>query len=325
KAFPTKYWSRGTYDKWEEISAEALLDKCKVKPVSCPKCFLACSKLVEIIDGRHKGLIIEGPEYETIYAFGGLCLIDDLREIVYLNDICDSLGIDTMTAGNLAAFTIEAGRRGNIDEKIAYGDVDAIAELLKKIVNRDGIGNTLAEGIVHTSREWGLEDLAIHVKGMEPSGYEPRVLKGMGLAYATSDRGACHLRATVYKAEISGMMPPDQIEGKAELFIDFEDRHTLFDALIVCRFFRDLYPWEKIAEIIAGTTGMRLDKDGLKKIAANITNTAREYNQREGMTSEADTLPKRFFRESLSDSGKSMSKDEFDTLKRDYYNLRGWK
>lgn len=323
-AFPTKYWSSGTFDRWQNISADALLEKCKVRPRACPKCFLACGNVVEVVDGRHKGLIIEGPEYETIYAFGGLCMIDDIREIAYLNDLCDRLGIDTITAGNLAAFTIEASHRRSIGEKIDYGDVDGIAELLHRIVRREGIGAILAEGIIYASREWGLEDLAIHVKGLEPAGYDPRVLKGMGLAYATSDRGACHLRATVYKAELSGMIAPDQIEGKAEVLIDFEDRHTLFDSLIICRFFRELYPWHMLSLIIKGTTGMDLDKEQLQRIASNITNKVREFNLREGMSPAADTLPKRFFEEKLEDSGKVLLKSEFDRMVSDYYRFRGW-
>ncbi len=323
-AFPTKYWSSGTFEKWQNISADALRERCKVKPHACPKCYLACGNLTEVVDGRHKGLKIEGPEYETIYAFGGLCLIDDIREIVYLNDICDRLGMDTITAGNLAAFTIEASHRKSIGEKIEYGDVDGIAELLNKIARREGIGATLAEGIRYTAKEWGLEDLAIHVKGLEPAGYDPRVLKGMGLAYATSDRGACHLRATFYKAELSGMIPPDQIEGKAEMFIDWEDRHTLFDALILCRFFRDLYPWERLSLLVNATTGMESDKKQLQEIALNITNKAREFNLREGMKAEDDTLPKRFFEEKLEDSGKVFPKSDFDRLLADYYKLRGW-
>jgi len=323
-AFPTKYWSSGRFDKWQNISADALLEKCRVKPKACPKCFLACGNLIEVVDGRHKGLIIEGPEYETIYAFGGLCLIDDIREIAYLNDLCDRLGMDTITAGNLAAFTIEASHRESIGEKIEYGDVDGIAGLLNKIARKEGIGAILAEGIKYAAKKWGLEDLAIHVKGLEPGGFDPRVLKGMGLAYAVADRGGCHLRATVYKAELSGMIPPDQIEGKAEMFVDWEDRHTLFDALILCRFFRDLYSWEALSLLVNATTGMESDKKQLQEIASNITNKAREFNLREGMAAKDDTLPKRFFEEKLEDSGKVLLKSDFEKLLNDYYKLRGW-
>jgi len=311
-AFPTKYWSAGTFDKWQNICADALLEKCSVKPRACPKCFLACGNLTEIIDGRHRGLIIEGPEYETIYAFGGLCLIDDIREIAYLNDICARMGMDTITAGNLVAFAIEASRRKAIDEKIEYGDTDGVAELLNKISQKEGIGAVLAEGIKYASKEWGLEDLAIHVKGM-------------GLAYAISDRGACHLRATFYKAELSGMIAPDQIEGKAEMVMDFEDRHTLFDSLIICRFFRDLYPWEAISSLIYATTGMNLDRRQLQRTASNIADKAREFNLREGMKKRDDTLPKRFFEERLEDSGKLLPNTDFEKMLSDYYRLKGWR
>jgi len=323
-AFPTKYWSSGTYDKWENLTIDALRAKCKVKSKACPKCFMACGKLSEVTHGRHKGLKIEGPEYETVNTFGGQCMIDDITEIVYLNDICDRLGMDTITAGNLAAFTIEASHRKSIGEKIEYGDVNGIAALLYKIAEREGIGAILAEGIIYASKEWGLEDLAIHVKGLEPPGYEPRVLKGMGLAYATSDRGACHLRATFYKAELSGMIAPDQIEGKAEMLIDFEDRHTLFDSLILCRFFRDLYPWERLSVIVKATTGMELDKEQLQRLALRISNKVREFNLREGMSEADDTLPIRFFEEKLSDSGKVLPRAEFNKMLSDYYKLKGW-
>lgn len=323
-AFPTKYWSSGTYDKWQNLTIEALREKCNVRSHACPKCFFACGKLSEVLEGRHKGLKIEGPEYETINSFGGLCLIDDLREIMYLNDLCDRLGIDTITAGNLAGFTIEASKRKAIGEKIDYGDVDGIAALLHKITRKEGIGTVLAEGIKHASNEWGLEDLAIHVKGLEPPGYEPRVLKGMGLGYATSDRGACHLRATFYKPELAGIIAPDQIEGKAELFIEYEDRLTIFDALIVCRFFRDLYLWEELSAIVHASTGLELNESQLRGISSNIANRVREFNLREGMTRKDEMLPRRFLEEGLEDSGKVLPRDEFETMLSDYYRLRKW-
>lgn len=323
-AFPTKYWSSGTYDKWQSISGDALLQRCKVRPKACPKCFLACGKLTEIIDGRHRGLKIGGPEYETIFAFGGLCLIDDIREIAYLNDICDRLGIDTISAGNLAGFTIEASRRKAIKEEIDYGDVDGIAELLNKMARREGVGATLAEGIKHASKEWGLEDLAIHVKGLEPPGYDPRVLKGMGLAYATADRGACHLRAAFYKPELAGIIPPEQVEGKAQLFTEWEDRVTIMDALIICRFYIDFYLWDEFSLIIEGVTGVKLSKEQLREIAKNILNDAREFNLREGMKITDDALPKRFFQEKLEDSGKVLPKADIEKMLSDYYRLRGW-
>jgi aldehyde:ferredoxin oxidoreductase len=322
-AFPTRYWSEGYCKHWEKISADALHTSCDVKSHACLKCFMACGRLTMIKNGRHAGLKLEGPEYETIYAFGGLCMIDSIEEIVYLNDVCDRLGMDTITAGNLCAFAMEASKRGKITETIAYGDADATAVLLQQIAHRKGIGDILAKGIIHAAKKWGLEDVAVHVKGMEPAGYDPRVLKGMGLAYATSDRGACHLRATFYKPELAGMIPPEQIEEKAALFVDFEDRLTLFDALVLCRFYRDLYPWEELEEMIRVTTGIEEGQAGLKRIANNISNIVRKFNFREGMTAANDRLPEQLHRK-LNDSGKVIEKQELERLVADYYALRGW-
>ena len=322
-AFPTRYWHAGTYDKWQNLTMDALQEKSKVRAHACPKCFLACGRATEVLEGRHKGLKQE-IDYETVGSFGGLCLVDDITEVLYLNDICDRLGMDTMTAGSLCGFTIEASHRQDIGENIEYGDVDGIAALLNKMARKEGIGATLAEGVKHASKEWGLEDFAAHVKGLDFAMYDPRALKGMGLAFATSDRGACHLRATIYKAEISGLIAPDEIEGKAEIFIDFEDRHTLFDALILCRFFRDLYPWEKISTLINTITGLELDKKQLQKMASGITNKTREFNLREGMKRADEMLPKRFFEDKLEDSGKVLPKADFDKMLSDYYRIKGW-
>jgi aldehyde:ferredoxin oxidoreductase len=335
-AFPTRYWSEGKCEHWEKINADALHERCQVTPRACLKCFLACGRMTTVQQGRHAGLKLEGPEYETIYAFGGLCLIDSIEEIAYLNDICDRLGMDTITAGNLCAFAIEAARRGKIDYKIDYGDVDAIAELLKKIANPpnppllkggrgdfEDIGDVLARGIKFASREWDLDDIAVHVKGLEPPGYDPRVLKGMGLGYATSDRGACHLRATFYKPELSGMIDPDVIEGKAGLFVDFEDRLTLFDALILCRFYRDLYPWEQLKEIIHSLTGLDVDQKTLQEKAGAISDIVRRFNLREGMKPEDEFLPKSLHRK-LEKTGDIITEQELDHMLKDYYSLRGW-
>lgn len=120
------------------------------------------------------------------------------------------------------------------------------------------------------------------------------------------------------------MIDPDQIEGKAEILIDFEDRHTIFDALILCRFFRDMYSWHRLLRVIEATTGMKLDKPRLQKLALGITNQARVFNLREGMTVADDTLPRRFFEERLEDSGKVLLKSDFDRMLADYYRIKGW-
>jgi aldehyde:ferredoxin oxidoreductase len=320
KCFPTRYWQSGTFEKWENISADYMQANFEVKAQGCPTCFLRCTKFSKVMQGRHAGLELEGPEYETIYAIGGLNCIDSLEEIAWLNDLCDRLGIDTMTAGNLAAFAVEAYKRGKIDFVIDYNQPDRVAELFHLIAHRQGIGDLLAKGIKEAARILGLEDLAVHVKGLEPAGFDPRVLKGMGLSYATAARGACHLRGTFYKAELSGQMPKEQIAGKAKLHIDYEDRAAIFDSLVLCRFYRDFILWDDLLDLVAATTGLKLTKHKLENLANAMTQNTREFNSREGLGAAADTLPQAFFR--ANQEGASLSHTELATMIREYNEIR---
>jgi aldehyde:ferredoxin oxidoreductase len=323
QAFPSRYWADHTRDGWENLSAEALHTSCDVTPQACAKCYIGCSRNTRVRQGRHAGLQIGGPEYETIFAFGGLCLVDHIEEVIYLNDICDRKGIDTITAGNLCGFTIEAAKRGKIDYKIDYGDVDAIAGLLEMIVKREGIGDVLAKGIRHAARIWEMEDAAVHVKGLEPPGYDPRVLNGVGLGYAVSDRGACHLRATFHRPELNGTGNTESLSDKAALFIDYEDRLTLMDSLILCRFYRDMYPWEKLARIVHLTTGLPESIEILKERTAAIAALVRQFNIQEGMTFEDDHLSPKLYNEKRI-KGHGLLREDMEGMIRKYYTARGW-
>lgn len=321
-AFPSKYWSAGTCDHWERISGDAYHEQHDITPHACLKCFMACGRKARITHGPHKGLTIEGPEYETIYSFGGLCMVRDMAEIAHLNDLCDRLGMDTISAGNLCGLIIEAARQGRMDAPLTYGDTDSISALLEQIAGREGLGDTLADGIAPASKALGLEDMAVHVKGMEPAGYDPRVLKGMGLTYGTSPRGACHLRTTFYKPELAGMIPPDAIEGKAELLTNFEDRLVIFDCLVLCRFYRDMYDWETLAEMLTLVTGTQWDEASLREVAAGVIDDTRRFNIREGLERKDDLLPRKLH-EALP-SGHNITREEYALLLSDYYRLRGW-
>ncbi len=322
-AFPAKYWSQGSCEHAEQISGELYHEEHDVKPHACAKCFMACGRLTKLKKGRHKDLQLEGPEYETIYSFGGLCMIKEMEEVAYLNDLCDRLGMDTITAGNLCGLAMEAKAQGRIDYDIEYGNADQVAELIEKIGAREDIGDLLANGIIPTSKEWGVEDLAIHVKGMEPAGYDPRALKGMGLTFGTAPRGACHLRTTFYKPELSGMIPPEQIEGKAEMLVDYEDRLNIFDTLTLCRFYRDLYTWEELEKSIEMVTGEKTTQESLRARAAHVATMTRKFNIQEGFTAADDRLPKRLHKEVLPEGG-SLSEAEMEHMLQDYYRLRGW-
>ncbi|MFP4490522.1 MAG: aldehyde ferredoxin oxidoreductase family protein [Spirochaetaceae bacterium] len=323
-SFPARYWSEGNVAHADKINGEAMHRELKVKPTSCLYCFISCSRDSEVLSGRHEGLKLDGPEYETINAFGGLNLVDDIREIAYLNDICDRLGIDTITAGNTTAFAIEAYKAGKIDYQIDYNDVDRIAELLRMIAYREGIGDLLAEGTRAAAKKLGMEDRAIHVKGLEPPGYDPRVLQGMGLGYAVSDRGACHLRTTFYKPELAGLIDPQSNEGKAEMFLEYEDRLTIYDTLILCRFFRDMYLWDELSTILKGVMGLDYAEKEMRQVSKRIAMTIREFNLREGMSCDEDFLPDWFFDRPVGSKHITLTKEHFAELVDDYYRLRGF-
>ncbi len=326
QAFPTRYWSRGTLPGWEKISGEALITdgNLDVKPKSCPHCFLACGKLTTIKTGPHAGLKIEGPEYETIYAFGGLCCIDRLEDIIYLNDLCDRLGLDTISAGNLVALAMEARERGFKPEFPAYGDASGAARLLEEMAYRKGPGAVLADGIIPAAKALNLEDIAIHVKGLEPAGYDPRVLKGMGLGYATSARGACHLRATFYKPELAGIISPAATEGKASLYIEYEDRLTIFNTLINCVFYRDMLQWPELQTLIKALTGWDYTVAELRQTANEIITMTRTFNVSAGLGKKSDLLPGRMHSEPLPETGALLTEAELLKMRQEYYSLRGW-
>lgn len=324
EAFPAEYWQKGTVPHKEKINGPGMHEELEVKASACTYCFIACVRGSTVKNGRHKGLVLDGPEYETINGFGGLNMVDDINEILYLNDICDRLGFDTVTASNTTAFAIEACRRGKIDFEIDYGDVDRIAELLHLIGRREGIGDIFAEGVRSAAEVLGLEDIAVHVKGLEPPGYDPRNLQGMGLGYAVSDRGACHLRATFYKAELSGQIDRLKSEGKAALFLEYEDRLTIYDTLILCRFFRDIIFYDELNTIVKGTLGFDMREEEFRDVSKRIALKIREFNLREGMTPEEDWLPERFFTEPIGEDGHVLDREEFRGLVDEYYRLRGY-
>ncbi len=324
-AFPTRYWMEGTLENWQGISFNAMEERLVVKPKSCHRCFISCGRFSKVKSGRHQGLVLEGPEYESIYALGGLLGVDQIEEVVYLNDLCDRLGMDTITAGNVLSFAVEAGKRGKLKGMPDYGDVDAFAGLLYQIANKEGPGQLLAGGVKEAAEELGLEELAIHVKGLEPAGYDPRAVPGMSLGYAVSDRGACHLRSSFYMSELRGDIPRDMVEGKAKYFIEHENRNTVEDSLIICRFYYQFIGMEGMRKIIQSTTGMDLSLDDLSALASSITTLTRRFNIREGWKRADDTLPDRFFKEAIGpQKNLILRKKDMDTMIQEYYSLHGW-
>jgi aldehyde:ferredoxin oxidoreductase len=327
-AFPTHYWQKGQLEDCEPLTAETMIEKYQIGTTSCPPCIMHCGNINRVPEGYpFAGLEIDGPEFETIYVFGGLCEIVDFPQIMRMNDICDRLGIDTMTAGNLCGLAIEAHRQGRLDLDIEYGDADGVAEFLEKMALREGIGDVFADGILRVEKEFGLEDLAVHVKGMEPAAFDPRRSKGMGLSYAMSERGACHLRSTFYKAELSGQSDPALIEGKGAMVVDWENRLCIMDTLIYCRFYRDLVPWPFLTDVVNAAIGTQYSVEDLAEIANRIVTETHEFNRRRGFDARQEKLPVWITDHPLKTTAGetwSITADELEHMRRDYYAARSW-
>jgi len=264
---------------------------------------------------------------------------------VKANEVCDRLGMDTISAGNAIAFAMECYEKGIITKndtegiKLNFGNYEAIIALLRKIAYREGLGNILAEGVRRCAEiiGKGAEKLAVHVKGLEPPGYDPRGLKGVALAYAVSCRGACHLRHMAYRPNLTGSHP--FIEGKidrlsyngqAEMVKELEDFHTIVDSMVLCKFLclPTIGPilWEELTTLYNIITGKELKKEELITTAERINNLITKFNQREGISKKDDTLPERFTSESLNkgaSKGETITKEGLEKMLKEYYKIKG--
>lgn len=328
EALPTRNWTYGFFEKAENVDADYMLKNTFVKDVGClDRCPIKCGKYNVVKDGPFKGTAIVGPEYQSTYALGPNCFIDDLRAVIKANELCDKLGIDTISGGCTVAFAMECFEKGILSEedvgfKLKFGDPEASMRLLELIAYRRGIGDLLAEGSKRASEKLGAEALAVQVKGLECPGYDARVLKGVALQYAVSSRGACHLRARAQVPELTGVVDRLEVEGKGKLVKEREDLFTLFDSLIVCKFALPIFELPDIAKAYNYVTGIALTEKELLTIGERITNLERLFNVREGVTRKWDTLPEKIF--SHSNQGLVTSRRELDTMLDEYYQLRGW-
>ena len=326
--FPSYYWSRGSLEGWEGISWDSIKREVFVHPRACFGCPTPCGRYCRVRDGKYKGSEVE-LDYETIYAIGGLNAITDVKAVVWLNDQADRLGMDTITLGNVFGFAIEAYKRGKIDPgfKLDYGDPESLYELAEMIARREGVGDILAEGVAHASRKLGLEDIAVHVKGLEPAGYDPRILKSMILSYGVSSRGACHLRMMGYFLDIRGIGGDRNAvnEEKTVALAEWEEKCVLWDSLLACKFSRTVMEPEQMAKYYTLITGRQTTPEDLRRAARRIINLTRMYNVRHGIRRKDDRLPKRLLKERLQDKEEGrITEEEQERFLSLYYRIRGW-
>jgi aldehyde:ferredoxin oxidoreductase len=293
--------------------------------------------VTEVTEGKYKGAVVEGPEYETLSMLGSNLFINSLPEVIQANILCDSLGLDTISAGNVIGFVMECFEKGILSSsqtdgfEVHFGDGEAALEAIRMISCREGFGDIMAEGVLKVAEHIGNDSdrFAMHVKGMEFPGYEPRGAFGSGLAYAVSPRGACHRRAWPPAQEILGSYPPYTAEGKGVMVKELYDLNCVLHGLLVCDMQSKFIPMslDVYSDYFYGVTGETLTTDDFQIIADRIETLVRMYNVREGFSREDDTLPYRTLNEPLPDgpaTGQCIGEENLNRMLDEYYEIRGW-
>ena len=330
--FPTRNWQENTFDHSREINGDAFL-KHVLRPRACFACPIGCSRDSKVLRGGVEYLT-EGPEYETIYAFGSNCEIGDSEIVIAADKLCDDYGMDTISCGGTIGFAMECFEKGLISErdtdgmKLTFGNGDAVIETIHLIGKRKGIGHILSEGVkIASGKIKGSSEFAVHVKGLEFPGYDPRGMKGQGLTYALSDRGACHLRSNTLRTELLGKTDRYAYEGKAEMVRDLQLNYATFDCIIACVFGAFAIPLQDYADALSSAIGWPITLEELRIMGERSWNLTRLFNVREGFTRKDDTLPLRLF--SLPSTkgpskGQVVDKDSFEKMLDEYYQIVGW-
>jgi aldehyde:ferredoxin oxidoreductase len=352
-ALPTRNFQTSYWDQHAKINGAAILRELKITDKGCYCCPTPCGKYGKAKTGLGE-VYVEGPEFETISLLGSNCLIDDISEVAYANYVCDELGLDTISAGVVCSWAIECFETGllsreAIGKDVQFGDLGSVVHLLECIARREGIGELLAGGVKTAAQKLGQgsEAFAIHVKGLEWSGYECRNAPGMMLAYMTSDVGAHHARAWVLGHDLAGSsasvhdlivsegtsehLPKSEVTGRAAKVIESQHLRPLFDLLGICRLqFMELgfevENYERLYEVV---TGKRMTWEQMLSVSERVWQLTRSVSAREipGFGRSWDYPPERLMNDPVPDGpnqGHCISRREVDILLDEYYALRGW-
>ena len=324
----------GYGDECENLSGEHVYDHILVNNPTCHACPVACKKEVELKDGMYKGLRMESVEYESAWALGANSGHHDINAVVKMIDQCNDYGMDTIELGNAFSTYMEIAEKGYLNghPPLAWGDWPKMIELTEMIAYRQGVGDALAEGPARFAANLGHAELSNTVKGQAIPAYDPRGLKGMGIAYATSNRGACHLRAYTPAAELN-IMPfqslkadPLEWDGKGKLVKAFQDIHAFSDSLDLCKFSAFAQGVEEYTQQYAAFVGLpEFTVDDMLKTGERIYNLERYYNNLAGHAEGSDYLPHRFTHEPSTEPGNLGHTCELDLMLAEYYGARGWK
>ena len=319
----------------ERISGENVKENILVNDPTCHSCPVACKKEVET-QTMHKGeelnVHMESFEYESAWALGTNSANDDRDKIALMIDQCNKLGIDTIETGNIIAMAMELTEEGKLDELgqgIDWGDDEEMVDLIEAIGTRSSeLGDLLAGGQAHVAEEVDGQENRLDVKNQSIAAYDPRCMKGMGIGYATSNRGACHLRGYTPASEILGIpekTDPYEHEGKGELTATFQDLHAISDSFDICKFNAFAEGIEEYIMQYNGMTGLDVSEEELMQAGERVYNLERYYNNLAGFDGEDDSLPWKFLEDGIHGQGGSEGEYcELPEMKEEYYDHRGW-
>lgn len=318
---PTHNFQEGTFNDAEGVSGEKLLERLFIKRYHCFGCPIGCGRISQSY--HEEG---GGPEYETIWALGPQCGINDLEWIAAANNLCNHLGLDTISVGSTIGCAMELIQKGKLKASFQFGDTEGLLNLIDDIAHKQDLGAKISEGSKALATRYNAPELAMQVKGLELPAYDPRGVQGHALGYATSNRGGCHLRAYMIGPEILSspvLVDRDRVEGKAGLVILFQNLSAAMDSLVLCRFTSFAWTVEDYADLTGAATGFNIGGKEFLQIGERIWNLERLFNQREGFTDQDDRLPPRFSKP-LPEGGSRNRIVHLDEMLPEYYQHRGW-
>ena len=321
-ALPTRNNQQTYFEYADAISGEELAERYLVRKTACWACPIACTRITRT--QRVEGV---GPEFETAWAFGAQCGIDDLEAIIEANHLCNDLGFDAISAGSTIACAMELSEKEYIDSDFRFGRADLLAPTLEDMAYRRGLGAYLTDGSLRLATQFGAPELSMSVKGLELPAYDPRGMQGQGLLYATSNRGGCHLRGNMLGLEVLGipkLIDRFQVQGKSSFVILHQNTSAAIDSLVLCKFINLGVAEEYFARVLTAVTGVPYSTGDLIKIGERIWNLERLYNLREGFTRADDTLPPRLLSESVPEGPSKGWVVHLEPMLQEYYRTRGW-
>ena len=331
-ALPTRNWRDGGYfEHAEDISGETLTEKYLVRNKGCSGCSIGCGRVTRIPDGKYKSFG-EGPEYEAGWAYGASCGVRDLEAVSKANFLCNEYGIDPITMGCTIACAMEMSEKGilskdEIGMALKFGDADAIVKLTEMTGNRDGFGDKLAQGSYRLAASYGYPELSMSVKKQEMPAYDARGVQGMGLAYATSNRGGCHVRGYLTSPEVLGIpekLDPLVTTDKASWLKTFQDLTAVIDSAGVCLFTSFALGLPEYSAMLREALGWEISDEEILRIGERIWNLERLFNIEAGLSKADDTLPERLLKEPMPSGPAKGKVVQLDEMLTEYYQVRGW-